>query len=156
MRSVEASAVVPLSPEETWDFFWDDPRRVARYFASSVVLEDYQIRADGTPHYRMVQRLGPLPPISWVGDYEVFDRPRLHVNRTLESPLGGPFYGTFEPTPEGTRVTWRWEIEPQNLLVRLLLTLLRPVLEWSLQRDMNAWTRVAAELRWREVAQRTR
>jgi hypothetical protein len=144
MRSVEASATVPLSPEETWDFFWADPRRTAEHFASSVTLEDYEVRADGTPRYRMVQKLGPLPAISWVSDYHVFDRPRCHVNRTLESPLGGDFYGTFTPTEEGTRVTWRWEVQPKNLVLRSLLPVLRPVLSWSLQRDMDAWTTVAA------------
>ena len=146
MRSVEASVVVPLSPETTWDFFWKDPRETARYLASSVTLEDYEIRPDGTPRYRMVQRIGRLPAMSWVSDYEVFDRPRRHVNQTLESPLGGRFYGTFEPTAEGTRVTWRWDVEPQNRLIRALLPLLRPVLAWSLQRDLNAWTKAAAEL----------
>ncbi len=145
MRSVEASAVVPLSPEETWDFFWEDPARTAEYLASSVTLEDYEVRADGTPRYRMVQRIGPFPPMSWVSEYEVFDRPRRHVNRTLESPLSGTFHGTFEPTAEGTRVTWRWDIEPQNLLIRSLLPVLRPVLAWSLQRDLNAWTKAAAD-----------
>ncbi len=145
MRSVEASAVVPLSPEKTWDFFWEDPLQTATYLASSVTLQDYEVRADGTPRYRMVQKIGPLPPMSWVSEYEVFDRPRRHVNQTLESPLGGKFYGTFEPTAEGTRVTWRWDIEPQNLLIRSLLPMLRPVLAWSLQRDLNAWTKAAAD-----------
>ncbi len=147
MRSVQASAVVPLTPEKTWDFFWEDPLRTATYFASSVTLEDYEVRADGTPRYRMVQRIGPLPPISWVSDFQVFDRPRQHVNRILQFPLGGEFHGTFEPTAEGTRVTWRWDIEPHNLLIRLLLpvALLRPVLARSLQRDLNAWTKAAAD-----------
>lgn len=84
MRTVEASADVPLSPEETWDFFWEDPRQTAKYLASSATLQDYEIRPDGTPRYRMVQKLGPLPPVSSVSEYDVFDRPRRHVNRTLE------------------------------------------------------------------------
>jgi hypothetical protein len=145
MRSVEASAMVPLSPEKTWDFFWTDPRETAKYLASSVTLEDYEVRADGTPRYRMVQRIGHFPAMSWVSEYEVFDRPRRHVNQTLESPLGGKFYGTFESTGEGTRVTWRWDVEPQDFLTRSLLPVLRPVLAWSLQRDLNAWTKAAAD-----------
>ncbi len=110
-----------------------------------MTLQDYEVRADGTPRYRMVQKIGPLPPMSWVSEYEVFDRPRRHVNQTLESPLGGKFYGTSEPTAEGTRVTWRRDIEPQSLLIRSLLPMLRPVLAWSLQRDLNAWTKAAAD-----------
>lgn len=145
MRSVLVSVVVPLSPETTWDFFWEDPQHVARYFASSVTLEDYELRADGTPRYRVVQRLGPLPLMSWVSEYEVFDRPRRHVNRTLETPLTGRFTGTFEPTPEGTRVTWQWDIAPRNRLIRWTLPLLHRVFTWSLQRDLDAWTTVAVE-----------
>jgi hypothetical protein len=128
VRSAEASLVIPVDPERAWDFFWQDPARTATYFASSVALQDYELRADGTPRYPMVQKPGPLPAISWVAEYDVFDRPRRHVNRTLEFPLGGPFYGTYEPTAEGTRVTRRWDIEPQNGLTRSLLPVLRPVL----------------------------
>lgn len=145
MRSVEVPVVVPRTPEETWDFFWEDPREVAKYSATSVTLEDYEMRADGTPRYRMVQRLGPLPPISWVSEYELFDRPRRHVNRTLETPLGGKLRGTYESTANGTRVTWRWDTSPQNPLIRLLLPVLRPVFTWSLQRDLHAWTKAAVD-----------
>lgn len=135
----------PLTPEKTWDFFWQDPQRVTGYFASSVTLEDYEMRVDGTPRYRMVQRLGPLPSISWVSEYEVFDRPHRHVNRTLESALSGTFHGTYASTADGTEVTWRWDIAPRNPLIRLMLPVLRPVFTWSLQRDLNAWTKAAVD-----------
>jgi hypothetical protein len=42
-------------------------------------------------------------------------------------------------------VPWRWDIEPKNVVVRLLRPVLRPILAWSLQRDMNAWTKAAAD-----------
>ena len=143
MQPVEASVVVPLSPEEAWDFLWDDPRRAVEHFDDIVAVEDYQVRADGTPRYRMVRKFGPLPPMSFISDYFVFERPHRHVNRTIESPFGGNFYGTYEPTAGGTRVSWRWEIEPQNTLVGLLLPVMRPLLAWSLQRDLDTYAKAA-------------
>jgi hypothetical protein len=57
MQPVEASVVVPLSPEETWDLIFGDPRRAAQLLPDVVALEDLQMRDDGTPRYRMVRRL---------------------------------------------------------------------------------------------------
>ena len=143
MPAVEASAVVPLSPEETWDFLWDDPRRAVEHFDDILAVKDYQMRADGTPRYRMVQKVGPLT-MSFVSDYYVFERPHRHINRILESPFGGNFYGTYEPTAGGTQMRYRWEIEPQKTLVGLLLPVMRPLLAWSLQRDLNTYAKKAA------------
>ncbi len=91
----------------------------------------------------MVRKFGPLT-MSFISDYYVFERPHRHVNRTLESPFGGNFYGTYEPTAGGTQVRYRWEIEPQNTLVGLLLPVMRPLLAWSLQRDLNTYAKKAA------------
>jgi hypothetical protein len=41
--------------------------------------------------------------------------------------------------PAGTRVTERWEIEPQNRLAALVLPVVRPLLARLLQRDLDAW-----------------
>jgi hypothetical protein len=113
MQPVEASVVVPLSPEQTWDSIWDNVLRADELLPGVVALEDFQMPEDGTPRYRMVRKAGPFT-MSFVSDYFVFERPHLHGNRALESPFGGNFYGTYEPTPEGTRIRWRWEIEPQK------------------------------------------
>ena len=123
-----------------------DRRSVQRFievYDSVVAVEDYQMRADGTPRYRMVQKVGPFK-ISFVSHYSVYERPHRTVNRTLESPLGGTFYSTFEPVSEGTRMSVRWEIEPQNPLVGLLLPVLGPFLARQLQRDFNAFAKAAA------------
>ena len=50
MQVAEASAVIPLSPEETWDLlFGDQLQHVVEMSDSQVAVEDYQMRADGTP-----------------------------------------------------------------------------------------------------------
>jgi len=142
MQVAEASVVIPLSPEETWDLVFSDMQRAIELVPAVVSVEDFQIRDDGTPRYRMVRKTGPFT-MSFIADYTVFERPHRAVNRVLDTPLGGTFYATHEPTPEGTQVHWRWEIEPQNALVERLLPVMRPLLAWSLQRDLNAAAKAA-------------
>ena len=144
MQPVEASTVVPLSPEETWDFlFGDQMQRAVELFGIAVAIEDYQMRPDGTPRYTMVSKVGPFT-MRGISDYFVYERPHRTANRILDSPLGGTFYVTFEPVPEGTRTSLRWEIEPQNTLVGILLPVLRPLLARQLQRDLDTWAKAAA------------
>ena len=49
MQPVEASVVVPQSPEETWAFILGGPRRAVEHLADIVAVEDYRVRADETP-----------------------------------------------------------------------------------------------------------
>jgi hypothetical protein len=143
MHVAEASVVISLSPEQTWDLLLGDQlQHVVEMSDSQVAVEDYQMRADGTPRYQMVQKVGPFK-ISFVSDYSVFERPHRAVNRVLDSPFGGTFYATLEPTTEGTQLHWRWEIEPQNALVGRLLPVMRPLLAWSLQRGLNTFAKAA-------------
>jgi pyruvate/2-oxoglutarate dehydrogenase complex dihydrolipoamide acyltransferase (E2) component len=142
MQVAEASVVIPLSPEETWDLVFSDIQQAIELVPDVVSVEDFQIRDDGTPRYRMVRKTGPFT-MSFISDYTIFERPHRAVNRVLDSPLGGTFYATHEPMTEGTQVHWRWEIEPQNALVERLLPVIRPLLAWSLQRDLNAAAKAA-------------
>lgn len=143
MQPVEASVVVPLSPEEVWDFLLGDPQRLVESFADIVAVEDFQVRPDGTPRYWMVRKAGPFT-MSFISDYSVFERPYRTVSRALDTPFGGTFYTTHERTTEGTRMRWRWEVEPQNLRAAVLLPGMRPLLVWSLQRDLDSFAKAAA------------
>jgi ABC-type Fe3+/spermidine/putrescine transport system ATPase subunit len=142
MQVAEASVVIPLSPEETWDLVFGDMQQAVELVPDIVSVEDFQIRDDGTPRYRMVRKTGPFT-MSFISDYSVFERPYRTVSHALESPLGGTFYTTHERVEGGTRVHWRWEIEPQNALVGRLLPVMRPLLARSLQRDLNAAAKAA-------------
>ncbi len=143
MQVAEASAVIPLSPEETWDIFYGDQLRNAVELSTSVAaVEDYQMRPDGTPRYTMVAKFGPAT-MTFKSDYSVYEPPHRTVNRVLDSPFGGTHYFTFEPMAEDTRVNERWEIEPQNPLVGRLLPVMRPLLAWMMQRDLNTLAKAA-------------
>ncbi len=143
MSAVEASTVVPLAPGETSDIlFGDQMRRAVELFSIAVAIEDYQMRPDGTPRYTMVSKVGPFT-MRGISDYFVYERPHRTANRILDSPLGGTFYVTFEPVPEGTRTSLRWEVEPQNALVGILLPMLRPLLARQLQQDLDTFAKAA-------------
>jgi len=139
VRVAKASAVVPLSPEKTWNLLLGDKvqQLVKMPDMSVVAVEGYQMRLDGTPRYMMANRVGPTA-VSHTADFTVYERPRRSVNRVLDSPFGGTLYGTYEPVAEGTRVNWRWEVEPQNPLASLLLLVMRPLLARSMQHDLEA------------------
>ena len=95
------------------------------------------MRPDGTPRYTMANRVGPAT-VRHTADFTVYERPHRSVNRVLDSPFGGTLYGTYESVSGGTQVKWRWEVEPQNPLVGLLLPLMRPLLARSMQHDLEA------------------
>jgi uncharacterized protein YndB with AHSA1/START domain len=139
MRVVEASAVVPLSPEDAWDLLIGDQmhRLVEMPEISVVAVKDFQVRPDGTARYVVANKAGPSK--TWhTADFTVYERPHRSVNRVLDSPFGGMFYGTYEPVGEGTRVHWRWEVEAHNPLAGLLLPLMHPLLARSMQQDLDA------------------
>jgi hypothetical protein len=142
MRVVEASAAMQLSPEEAWDLLIGDQmhRLVEMPEISVVAVKDFQARPDGTARYTVANKAGPSK--TWhTADFTVYERPRRSVNRVLDSPFGGMFYGTYEPVGDGTRVHWRWEIEPQNTLAGLLLPVMHPLLARSMQQDLDALAR---------------
>lgn len=65
VRVAEASAVVPLSPEETWDLLLGDQvqRLVEMPEMSVVAVEGYQMRPDGMPRYTMATRSARPPSV---------------------------------------------------------------------------------------------
>jgi hypothetical protein len=143
MHPVEASVVVPLSPEESWDFIWDNPQRAVEHFDDVVAIEDYEMRDDGTPDTGWCENSVHSP---WVSYLTTSSLSALTGTSTgsLILPSGGNFYGTYEPTTEGTRIRWRWEIEPQNSLAGLLLPVVRALLALQLQRVVDSWAKGAA------------
>jgi hypothetical protein len=145
-RIVEASAIVQLSPQQTWELLeGDEMRRVVELSDSIVAIEDYQMRPDGTPRYVHVGKMGPAK-MRFTADYSVFEPPRRIEATILDSPFGGAYRVDYEGVPGGTRVTHHWEVEPQNAFFGLLLPVVRPLIERSLQRDLETIARRASRL----------
>ena len=151
MRPVEVTAEVALPPGDVWDFMWADggpPRFLADmhslgYWRDVTRFEDYEMRPDGTPRYRMSRKFGPLPPVRMRTEYDVFDRPRRAVNHAVDTPLRGDFVATYEPTRVGTRITWRWDVRAANPLLNVPLRALRPFLTRSLQGNLDEYVKAA-------------
>ena len=155
MRPIEVSTEAPLSPGEVWDFMWGDggpPRFLADmhdlgYWRDVTKVEDYEVRPDGMPRYRMTRQFGRLPPVSMATEYDEFERPHRAVNHALNTPLRGDFIAELEPTGQGTRITWRWEVASANPVINTSLPLLRPFLARSLQRNLDEYARAATHKR---------
>ena len=118
-------------------------RRVVEPSDAIVATEDSRMRPDGTPRYVHVGRMGP-GKVRFTADYSVFERPRRIEATILDSPFGGAYRVDYEEVPSGTRVTHRWEVEPQNGFVGLLLPVVRPLIERSLRRDLETIARRAS------------
>lgn len=146
MQVVEASAVIPLGPEETWDLlFGDQGRRAVEALDNVISVEDFQMRADGTPQYTMVRKVGPIT-MSTISDYSVFERPNRTVSHTRDpnAPFGGTFYTYHEPVAGGgTRLTFRMEMVPQNSLAAVMMPVVRSLFARQLQQDVDDLARAA-------------
>lgn len=155
MRPVEVSAEVAVPPGDAWDFMWADggpPRFLADmhrrgYWRDVTAVEDFEMRPDGTPRYRMSRKLGPLPPVTMTSEYDVFEPPRRAVNHVVDTPLHGDFVATYEPALRGTRVTWSWDVGAANPLLNVVLRALRPLLVRSLQKDLDQYAEAASQPR---------
>jgi hypothetical protein len=155
MLPIEVSTEAPLSPGDVWDFMWGEggpPRFLADmhdlgYWREVTKVEDYEVRADGMPRYRMTRKFGLLPPVGMATEYDEFERPRRAVNHALNTPLRGDFIATYEPTGRGTKVTWRWEVASTNPVINRLLPALRPFLVRSLQRNLDEYAQAATQTR---------
>lgn len=137
-RTVRAETVIPLDPEQTWELmFANRLQHVVERSKGIVAIEEYQLRADGTPRYVMVHRVGPFTMRS-TSDYSRYDRPRRTVNTVEDSPFGGVYEITLDPEATGTRVIHQWRIEGTNWLARAFLPVIAPLMARSLQDDLDA------------------
>jgi hypothetical protein len=65
---------------------------------------------------RFLAEMESRPAIAMTTELTAYERPRV-LGSTTEVP-GAEIRGTisFEPVPEGTRMQWRWAVEPRGLL----------------------------------------
>ncbi|SHF28388.1 nitroreductase/quinone reductase family protein [Streptoalloteichus hindustanus] len=143
MTTVEASVVVPLDLDRTWDLFHGDEMR--RYVALSnitVAVENYQLRPDGTPRYTLVRKIGPVL-LRQTADHTVYEPPHHAEHQVLDSPLGGTYVVDHEATAGGTRVRHRWEIRSSNPTVAQILPAAAPLLGRVLHEDLKLVARRA-------------
>lgn len=155
MRPIQVSAEVPLPQDTAWDVMWgdggpprflDDMHRLG-YWRDVDAIEDYRVGPDGMPSYRLVRKFGPLPAVRMTSEYDVFDPPRRAVNHAVDTPFRGDFTASYEPTGNGTRITWRWEVGASNPVLGVVMRAARPYLARSLQRNLDEYAKGACAAR---------
>ena len=112
---IEGEIVVRRSPEEVFDFVADvrnEPRynrrmRRAEKLTPGPVGAGTRFRAELGSRRR---------PVVLTTELTAYERPRLSGSSTRVS--GADIRGAlaFDPVPEGTRMRWRWTVEPHGLL----------------------------------------
>lgn len=133
---VERTAVVPLPAEETWEaFFGNDMQNWCDLSDMVAEIRDFRMRPDGTPEYVMANRMGPFRP-SHRSDYVVYEPPYRAEDDTLDSMLGGRWVTVHEPVDGGTRVTHRWDVQPQGVM-KLVFPLIRRGFARGFQADLD-------------------
>ncbi|MGW2665658.1 SRPBCC family protein [Nocardia tengchongensis] len=146
-RTIKGDALFPLGQEQTWDLvFGDKMQRLVELSDAIAAVENYEMRADGTPRYVMVTRVG-LATIRSTSDYTTYEKPRSTVNSVLDSPFGGRYEIDFAPEGPNTRVSYRWHVEPTTTVARLLLPVIAPLMARSLRVDLRTVASRAADAR---------
>ena len=137
IRTLEGDALFPLPPARTWDLlFGDGMRRLVELSDSIAAIENYELRADGTPRYVMVTAVGPAR-MRTTSDYSIFERPCSTVNSVLDSPLGGVYEMDFRPEGGGTRVSFCSTIMTTHSALRMIPPAIAPLLEFTLGSDLR-------------------
>lgn len=136
MTLIERSAVVHLSPNETWEaFYGNQMQNWVELSDSTVEVRDYEVHDDGTPEYVIVDHAGPLR-LRHRSVYRLYDPPFTAVDDEVDSSLGGMVIITHREVEGGTLVTHRWDVRPHGVM-RLLFPLLRRGMERSFQEDLD-------------------
>ncbi|MCP2257736.1 deazaflavin-dependent oxidoreductase, nitroreductase family [Streptoalloteichus tenebrarius] len=147
MPTAEASVVVPLDLDRTWDLFYGDALR--GYVALSditLAVEDHELRPDGTPRYTLVRKIGPVL-LRHTADHIVYEPPHRAVHRVQDSPLGGVYHVEHESTAGGTLVRHRWEVEAAHPALAQILPAVAPLLGRLLREDLQLVARRAVSRR---------
>lgn len=115
MVRIEGQIVIGRPVEEVFDFVADEsnePRYNPRMGRSDKITNGpigvgTRFRAETTSMRR---------PVPMVIEFTGYDRPRRLASTTHLSSMDLQGTLTFDPIPEGTRMQWSWDVEPQGVL----------------------------------------
>jgi Polyketide cyclase / dehydrase and lipid transport len=112
---VEGSIVIDRPVDEVFDFVADE-RNEPRYNAGMIRVEKLSPGPIGLGTCFEAEMISGGRRAPMTIEFTTFDRPRRLASSTRLSTMD--IHGTllFEPVPEGTRMTWRWELRPRGLL----------------------------------------
>lgn len=124
MPHVEGAIIIHQPVEEVFDFVADE-RNEPRYNPRMLRVE--QISAGpigrGTRFRAASRSMGRT--VEMTIEFTAYERPRRLASATHLATMDIQGILTFDPVPEGARMRWSWELEPQGML-----KLMTPLVAW--------------------------
>lgn len=114
MARVEGEIVIGRPVEEVFDFVADE-RNEPRYNPRMVTAEKITPGAIGVGT-RFQARMQGRRPVDMTIEFTTFERPRRLASHTRLATTNIRGSLTFEPLEQGTRMRWRWDLQPRGAL----------------------------------------
>ena len=115
MALIEGKVVIRRSVDEVFDFVADE-RNEPRYNPRMVLAEKISPGPVGVgTRFRVVTR-SMWRTAEMTIEFTAYERPRLLAVSAHLSTMEIEGRLTFDPVPEGTRMTWSWDLEPSGVL----------------------------------------
>jgi polyketide cyclase/dehydrase/lipid transport protein len=146
MRHVNGQIIIDRPVDEVFDFVADErnePRynpqmRYAEQTSAGPIGVGTTFRAESTSRGR---------PVMMTIAFTEYQRPRRLTSATHLSTMDIQGTLTFDPVPEGTRMRWSWDLQPQGML-----KLMTPVIALIGRRqERTIWTGLKRYLEAREA-----
>ncbi|HEX6663064.1 MAG TPA: SRPBCC family protein [Gaiellaceae bacterium] len=115
MARIEGEILICRPVEEVFDFVADE-RNEPRYNPRMISVELTSAEPIGLgSRFRAELRTGRWRMPMTI-EFTGFDRPRRLASSTHSSMMDTVGALTFEPTSEGTRMRWSWDVQPRGML----------------------------------------
>ena len=118
MVPIEGEIIIERPVEEVFDFVADE-RHEPLYNPRMVRAEKLSAGPIGVGTRFHAEMRGRRRPVAMTIDITGYERPRRLASTTRLPTMEIRGLLTFEPVPEGTRMRWRWTLEPRGLLKAL-------------------------------------
>ena len=117
MAWIEGEIIIERPVEEVFDFVADE-RNEPRYNPRMLRAEKLSASPIGasTRFRAEMEMKGRRRPLEMTTEFTGYERPRRLASTTHLSTMEIQGELTFEPVPEGTRMRWRWNLEPRGVL----------------------------------------
>ncbi len=134
MTRIEGEIIIHRPVEEVFDFVADE-RNEPRYNQRMLTAELTSDEPIGLgSRFRANLKTG-MRTMPMAIEFTGFDRPHRLASSTHSSMMETVGALTFEPTAEGTRMRWSWDVQPLGAL-RLLPAIVGPI---GRRQEQNIW-----------------
>lgn len=115
MSHIEGQVIIHRPVDEVFDVVADE-RNEPRYNPQMRNVEQTSAGPIGLGTTFRAESMSQGRPVEMTITFTGFERPRRLASATHMATMDIKGTLTFEPVPEGTRMRWSWELEPQGAL----------------------------------------